>query len=145
MKKIKIKGKNNSDHILCVSERTPMPNRRKPGSRVRYTGKHSFYYRPASGGEPVFLYSVERYSPSIFDFFQKNGRLVCDEDTNVTYTMTLGQLYRANIHRYNCVMDKLFDQLSYQINYVIRYELEDPEPARKEKIIPLDRDELTAA
>ena len=59
--------------------------------------------------------------------------------------MTLGQLYRANVHRYNCVMDKLFDQLSYQINYVIRYELEDPEPARKEKLVPLDRDELDAA
>lgn len=141
----KIKGKNNNDHILCVSERIPMPNLHKPGERVWYTGKHSFYYRPASGGEPVFLYSVERYSPSILSFFQRNGRLVCDEDTSVTYTMTLGQLYRANIHRYNCVMDKLFDQLSYQINYVIRYELEDPEPARREKIIPLDRDELDAA
>ena len=117
----KINCKNDKDRILCVTVRAPLAKR--PGRPVRYVGAHNFYYQPAGSKETAYLLSMKKYAATVYRFFEANGRLVCDEDTCMTHSITLGQLYTSRADHSNFLLNKLFQRLPAQIEYVCQYEL----------------------
>lgn len=116
-----INCKKDKDRILCVTVRAPLAKR--PGRPVRYVGAHNFYYQPAGSKEIAYLLSMKKYAATVYHFFEANGRLVCDEDTCMTHSITLGQLYTSRADHSNFLLNKLFQRLPAQIEYVCRYEL----------------------
>ena len=116
-----INCKKDKDRILDVTVRAPLAKR--PGRPVRYVGAHNFYYQPAGSKEIAYLLSMKKYAATVYHFFEANGRLVCDEDTCMTHSITLGQLYTSRADHSNFLLNKLFQRLPAQIEYVCRYEL----------------------
>lgn len=66
---------------------------------------------------------MKKYAATVYRFFEANGRLVCDEDTCMTHSITLGQLYTSRADHSNFLLNKLFQRLPAQIEYVCQYEL----------------------
>ena len=91
--------KNDKDrHPLCHRACTLA---KRPGRPVRYVGAHNFYYQPAGSKETAYLLSMKKYAATVYRFFEANGRLVCDEDTCMTHSITLGQLYTSRADHSN--------------------------------------------
>lgn len=98
MKKIKAKH-GNKDRIICVSE----------------TGKHKFYFRPASTKECLWLFDTKNFSSSVFAFYRKHGRNLDD----IGFSMTVKEMYEIG-NGHNVKINKILDRIPTQVEYVLR-------------------------
>lgn len=133
MKKI-VDVKPNS-RVLYVSEKirtkqeklTPNRHKDKWYTKTITYGQHSFYYLPSRSSQPIYLFSTKRYSPSIANFFAKNGLLVQDDGCTQSRSITLRELYGLRRYQSNYMLDTILNRIPVVINDVNRHGLDDLE------------------
>lgn len=129
----KIMNMTANDCVLCVSESFRTKQEKLTANRYKdewYTqtvtcGQHSFYYQPSRSAQPIYLFSTKRYSPSIANFFAKNGLLVQDDGCTQSRSITLRELYRLHRCQSNYMLDTILNRIPAAINDVNRYGLDD--------------------
>lgn len=115
-----------SDRVLCVTESFRTKQEKLTANRYKdewYTktithGQHSFYYQPTRSSQPIYLFSTKRYSPSIANFFAKNGLLVQDDNYIQSRSITLRELYRLHRYQSNYILDAILNRIPVAINDV---------------------------
>lgn len=129
----KIMNMISNDRVLCVSESFRTKQKKLTANRYKdewYTktvtyGQHSFYYQPSRSSQPIYLFSTKRYSPSIANFFAKNGLLVQNDGCMQSRSITLRELYRLRRYQSNYMLDTILNRIPTVINDVNRCELDD--------------------
>ena len=128
-----IKGTNNKDRIICVSEAVSVTKNVSINNKYRssdyitkvFRGRNTFYYQPVNTRRRTYLFSTKQYNQSVADLFANKGILIFDDDTTQSRSISLGELYKIHDNRHNFIIDKILNRICMMLDNVIRYEMDD--------------------
>lgn len=109
----KIHACNQKDRIVCEAI---------PGALV-------FYYQPARTSNRTELFRTNEFSPSVFEYFRKEGRNMSDRG----FSITIKQFYEFRAY-HNPKLSNIMDRLPGHIEYTIR---EQAKPQTQKKVANL--------
>ena len=96
------------DRIICVT-----------------SDKHEFYYQPAKTSDRFWLFSIPRFSRSLFAYFRSRGCQIGERE----YSLTIRELYGfRDFH--NVRLAHILERIPCLVDYVIRNELSSADPVK---------------
>ena len=100
MKKIKHASVDQRDRIICET----------------VNDAHNFYYQSFKTKEQIFLFTITKFSISIFAYFHDNGKFHRDR----TFSLSIREFYADKSKYHNRKLGHLADRIPGMIDYVLR-------------------------
>lgn len=109
MRKINAKF-NQKDRVICVT----------------VDGGHELYYQPVRSNERILLFTLDKFSGSVFAFFRDKGRNLSDKG----FGLTIKELYEFKAFK-NPKLTHVIERLPGMIEYVLRERTKQKEDDRQ--------------
>lgn len=90
---------NQKDRVICVT----------------VDGGHEFYYQPARSNDRILLFTMDKFSGSVFAFFRDKGRNLSDRG----FGLTIKELYEFKDFK-NPKLTRVIERIPGMIEYVLR-------------------------